>query len=52
LQCFKALRANKLNCACAVFSHIGNQPKDILRRNLKTPAPVLKNPIVVGQQSP
>src|ERR1035438_7437886 len=52
LQCFKAFRANKLNSACAVFSYMGDQPKDILRRNLKTPAPVLKNPIIVGQQSP
>src|ERR1035441_9743749 len=32
LQCFKALRTHKLNCACAVFPYVGNQPKDILRR--------------------
>ena len=31
LECFKAFRTHKLNSTCAVFSHMGNQPKDILR---------------------
>ena len=46
---FNALRANKLYSACAVLSHVGNQSKNIPRRNLKAPAPVLKNLVVVGQ---
>jgi hypothetical protein len=51
-QCPQSFRADKLNGSGAVLAHMGNQPEDILRRHLEAFAPILENPIVIGQQPP
>ena len=37
----QSLRADKLDRACAVFAHIGNQPKRIARGDLESASPGL-----------